>query len=338
MNKFCRIICLFLQVLSLSVAIDAVAGELRASNYTYSGGVKNGKQNGFGICRYTNGNVYFGHWKMGYKDGMGRMDFADGTIEFGIWKKGIFQKTPGKKFISGNKVYGIDVSRYQKKIDWTGLQLSANSAGTVVPRGGKNAKYAQPVLFALMKSTQGTTIIDPTFSYNFSEAKRAGIIRGAYHFLSVNSSAREQAEYFIANTPLEKGDFPPVLDLEIPKNIMVKYHSKVIRLAKEWLKIVGEHYGVRPIIYTYNNYYIDYIKGHGLDDYDYWIARYGNEPSARHWEIWQFTESGECKGIHHKVDINLFRGNYSELKAYVEKKGISGGTEKRSRRRATKNK
>ena len=54
---------------------------------------------------------------------------------------------------------------------------------------------------------------------------------------------------------------------------MAKNHAKVIRIAKEWLRIVEEHYGVRPIIYTYNNYYIDYLKGHGLDDYDYWIAR-----------------------------------------------------------------
>lgn len=322
MDILCRIICVFLVAASLAVPRCAEAAELRASNYHYTGGVKNGKQNGYGICRYNNGNVYCGHWKMGYKDGLGRMDFADGTIEFGTWKQGIFQNPKGKKFVAGKKVYGIDVSKYQKKIDWTRLQLNADASGNVVAGSGRNVRFRQPVLFALMKSTQGTTIVDPTFRYNFSEAKRAGIIRGAYHFLSISSSAREQAEYFIANTPLEEGDFPPVLDLEIPKKVMAKNHAKVIRIAKEWLRIVEEHYGVRPIIYTYNNYYIDYLKGHGLDDYDYWIARYGNKPSVRHWEIWQFTETGKCKGINHNVDINLFRGNYRDLKKYVEKNGI----------------
>ena len=163
MDILCRIICVFLVAASLAVPRHAGAAELRASNYHYTGGGKNGKQNGYGICRYNNGNVYCGHWKMGYKDGLGRMDFADGTIEFGTWKQGIFQNPKGKKFVAGKKVYGIDVSKYQKKIDWTRLQLNADASGNVVAGSGRNVRFRQPVLFALMKSTQGTTIVDPTF-------------------------------------------------------------------------------------------------------------------------------------------------------------------------------
>ena len=170
---------------------------------------------------------------------------------------------------------------------------------------------------------------DLTFERNFREAKRCGIIRGAYHFLSVSSPVEAQVRYFIANTPLATGDLPPVLDLEIPKSIMQKEHKKVVRMAKQWLRLVEKHYGVKPIIYTYNNYYIDYLKGHGLDDYDFWIARYGAEPSARHWEIWQFTEKGVCKGIDHAVDIDIFRGNFSDLKKYVAKKGIKAVRKRR---------
>lgn len=302
-------------------ASAAREGELSASNYDYTGGVLDGKQHGYGVCRYKNGNVYYGHWNRGYKEGKGRLVYADGTMDFGVWRRGKLSRPKGADFKVGAKVYGIDVAKYQKKIDWTKLSIAARADGSAVP-SGKSAKYMQPVLFALMKSTEGTTIVDPTFKRNFKEAKRCGIVRGAYHFLSVSSPVDEQVRFFIENTPLEPGDLPPVLDLEISKTVMARDHKKVVKMAKQWLKAIEEHYGVKPIIYTYNNYYIDYLQGHGLDGYDYWIARYGAEPSARHWEIWQFTDKGRVPGINHAVDIDLFRGTYADLVKYVKKKGI----------------
>lgn len=296
-------------------------GELRTERYVYNGGVTDGKQNGYGVCRYTNGNTYYGFWNMGYKEGLGRMVFADGTMDFGTWRRGTLAKPKGKKFHVGKRVYGIDAAKYQKTINWEALSFRADANGKVIPNG-KSGKYVQPVLFALVKSTEGTTIKDPQFSRNFREAKRCGIIRGAYHFLNPNSPAEAQAKYFIANTPLEPGDFPPVLDLEINKKTMQRDHAKIVKLALQWLKIVEKHYGVKPIVYTYENYYKDYLHGHGFDDYDFWIARYGKQPSARHWEIWQFTDKGRCTGINHAVDIDLFRGDYAALKEYVRTRGI----------------
>lgn len=315
-----RYIFLILAALFVSAVNARADGELKASNYTYTGGVDDGKQHGYGVCRYTNGNTYYGHWDHGYKEGMGKMVFADGTIEFGRWRRGRLSKIKGQKFVQGIQCYGIDVAKYQKTVNWRKLALKATANGTVTPRG--KGKYLQPVLFALVKSTEGTTIVDPYFKANFREAKRCGIIRGAYHFLSVSSPVEEQVKFFIANTPLEPGDLPPILDLEIDKKVMAQQHAKVVKMAKQWLKAIEKHYGVKPIIYTYNNYYIDYLKGHGLDNYDYWIARYGAEPSARRWEIWQQTDKGRVDGINHAVDINLFRGNYQSLLKYVKKKGI----------------
>ena len=305
----------------MCLALTAAAATLEGENFVYNGAVSGGLQHGYGECRYANGDSYHGFWSKGLPDGLGRMLYADGTIQFGTWKRGAYQRPKGQRFVAGRQCYGIDVSRYQLTVDWERLTLPANASGEVLRRGAKT-KYAQPVLFAVMKSTQGTTIIDPTFTRNFAEAKRCGIIRGAYHFLSIHSPAAAQAKYFIANTPLADGDLPPVLDLEIDKATMVKYHDKVVKMAREWLDAVERHYGVKPIVYTYQNYYTDYLHGHGLDGYDYWIARYGTEPTARRWEIWQFTDRGRATGINHAVDIDIFRGNYRDLQIYVQQKGI----------------
>ena len=305
----------------LAFAVSAHEGKLSESNYEYTGGVTDGKQNGFGICRYKNGNVYKGNWNMGYKSGTGIMIFADGTMDFGTWVRGTLSKPAGRKFKVGKKCYGIDVAKYQKRVNWEKLALRVDANGDII-KGNKKTKYRQPVLFALMKSTEGTTITDPYFKRNFREAKRCGIIRGAYHFLNVNSPVEDQVKFFIENTPLEPGDLPPVLDLEISKRVMEQQHDKVIKMAKKWLKEVEKYYGVKPIIYTYNNYYLNYMKGHGLDKYDYWIARYGAEPSARHWELWQLTDKGRCDGISHAVDVDLFNGTYGDLLEYVRKHPI----------------
>lgn len=320
-NSLLRLLMAITLSAILATATYAREGNLSASNYEYTGGVADGKQNGFGICRYKNGNVYIGNWKMGYKSGKGLIRFADGTMDFGTWVQGTLAKQPGRKFKVGKKCYGIDVAKYQKTVRWENLALHVDAEGNIAT-GKKKTRYRQPVLFALMKSTEGITIIDPFFKRNFREAKHCGIIRGAYHFLSVNSPVEEQVKFFIENTPLEPGDLPPVLDLEISKRVMEQQHDKVIKMAKKWLREVEKHYGVKPIIYTYNNYYLKYMKGHGLDGYDYWIARYGAEPSARHWEIWQLTDKGRCDGINHAVDIDIFNGTYSDLVEYVRKHPI----------------
>ena len=106
-------------------------GELKTSRYVYSGGVLGGKQHGYGVCRYKNGDVYYGHWNRGYKEGLGRLDFADGRMSFGVWKHGVLSPAKGARFKAGKRVYGIDVAKYQKKIDWDKLSLRADASGRV---------------------------------------------------------------------------------------------------------------------------------------------------------------------------------------------------------------
>ena len=323
--------CLVAVLLSAVAADAAAPREVRRGSGVYVGEMsESGKYHGYGVCRYDNGNVYYGYWKNDFKEGLGRMVYADGTIEFGTWSRGRYVKPAGMKFRAGSRVYGIDVSKYQKTIRWTQLSLSADARG-VVSAGKKKSRYVQPVLFALMKSTEGVTVRDPQFDRNFREARRCGVVRGAYHFLSTTSDVDEQVRFFIANTPLEPGDFPPVLDLEVPEKAIREHTEKVIAMALRWLVLVEKHYGVKPVIYTYERYYKEYLRGTALEGYDYWIARYGKKPDARHWEVWQFTEKGVCKGIDHRVDIDLFRGDYKELRDYIARKGIKAKSKAKSK-------
>lgn len=298
------------------------SGVVVAKEFTYTGGLKDYLPDGYGSCHYKNGTRYYGFWQNGKKSGLGKIESPKGEIGFGMWKDGELPPVPGQKYVTGQHVYGIDVSNHQKQIDWEKLELYADSMG-VVDDALKSSPYLQPVLFAVVKSTEGADWTAETYDRNYSEAKRCGIIRGAYHFLRL-TDIDSQIKNFIKNTHLEPGDLPPVLDMELDNRTMAKNSKKAVEYAHKWLEAMEKHYGVKPILYTYDSYYNDYLKGKGFEKYDFFIARYnpGTMPRVPHLEIWQFSENGKSGGIEKEVDLDVFMGDYAEFEKYVEKNGI----------------
>ena len=106
-----------------------------------------------------------------------------------------------------------------------------------------------PLRFIIIKSTEGASKPAQNFYDNFVKARNYRYIRGAYHFWSVHSTAREQAYHFLKKVHLKEGDLPPVLDVEHkPANLSVEdFQTDVLT----WLHIVEDKYHVKPIIYTY---------------------------------------------------------------------------------------
>jgi lysozyme len=80
-----------------------------------------------------------------------------------------------------------------------------------------------------------------------------------------------------------------------------------------------EHrYGVKPIIYTYADYYKNYLKDK-FNDYPLWVAHYhgGEAPrTMRDWHFWQHSDKGTVDGIKHRVDFNVFNGTMDDLRKY----------------------
>lgn len=200
----------------------------------------------------------------------------------------------------GYEIRGIDISHYQGEIDWDQLQ---------------NAMIRKsPIRFIVMKATEGSNRIDPSFKENFSQAREYGYIRGAYHFWSNKSSARSQAYFFLENVPLEDGDLPPVLDVEHkPKDMSVDDFQRNILT---WLHIVEDRYHVKPIIYTYYKFKTNYLSSPVFDDYPYWIAHYYVDKIEYQdeWKFWQHTDAGKLPGIKGYVDFDIYNGSFYDLK------------------------
>ena len=200
----------------------------------------------------------------------------------------------------GYEIHGIDISHYQGDIDWDDLS-NAMIEGC-------------PLRFVMIKSTEGSTRLDSKFKENFRQAREYGYIRGAYHFWSNKSSARDQAYHFLNKVRLEDGDLPPVLDVEHkPKDSSVE---DIQRDVLTWLNIVEDKYHVKPIIYTYYKFKDKYLSAPVFNDYPYWIAHYYVDKVEYKgpWKFWQHTDAGKLPGIKGYVDFNIYNGSFYDMK------------------------
>jgi len=191
-------------------------------------------------------------------------------------------------------IHGIDVSKYQSVIDWQDVKAMRV----------KNIKIG----FSFIKATEGTDDTDRRFKRNWRAAKEAGIPRGAYHFFNPYKDGKAQAQNFIDEVKLQKGDMPPVLDIEQTGSVGKELLQQ--RVA-EWLNIVERRYKVKPIIYTGADFYQKYLAGK-FDEYPLWVAHYlvKNKPRVkRNWNFWQHNEAGHVNGIDAYVDFNVFNGD-----------------------------
>ena len=172
-----------------------------------------------------------------------------------------------------------------------------------------------------MKATEGSDLVDPNYAGNVVKARTGRFIKGAYHFMTTLSDIDTQIDNFINNAVVEKGDFPPVLDIETPHKRVEEIGEDNIRaMALKWLRSVEEHYGVKPVIYTNDLFRKKYLDTPEFRNYDFWLARYAKkEPESGDWILWQFTQTGRPRGISGTADINVFDGTFAEFKAYIDK-------------------
>ena len=213
-----------------------------------------------------------------------------------VAKARIFQILSNNK----DKVVGFDVSQFQGEINWSEI----------------DSVEGFKLDYVFIRATAGSDKVDSRFEENWLNARKHKFIRGAYHYYRPNENSLEQAINFIKNVKLRKGDFPPVLDIEkLPESQSIDSLKVGLR---RWLKAVDKHYNVKPIIYTGEKYYEDFLKEE-FEGYTFWIANYNFwvEEIKDDWQFWQFTEKARINGVSENVDINIYNGSSKMLNYFT---------------------
>lgn len=205
-------------------------------------------------------------------------------------------------FPDGYAIHGIDISHYQDEVDWNKLRAIDQYGDTVLFN------------FAFIKATEGLLIEDAMFDEHWEDAKDHHVIRGAYHYFLPDRNAKVQAANFISSVKLKAGDLPPVVDVEEMRG---KSKEELVKSLKDFLKVVEEHYHVKPIIYSNLNFIEDFLA----DDfraYKFWVAHYYRSEISTIDSIdclfWQHTDKADLLGVRGNVDANVFNGTEYDMK------------------------
>ncbi len=192
--------------------------------------------------------------------------------------------------ISENVYQGIDVSEWQREIDFTQV---VNSGIDIV----------------YIKSSEGTTYIDPYFETNYEKAQSAGLKIGFYHYVLARTTEEAEAEanFFSSVISGKQADCKLAMDFENFGNLS---NAEINQISEAFLNRVQELTEKEMIIYSDVSNAKNIFSIELASKYPLWVAEYGvRTPSNTNWNNWtgfQYTDTGEVAGIEGYVDRDEF--------------------------------
>ena len=207
------------------------------------------------------------------------------------------------------------MSKYLKGIDISSWQAGMNVA-------------AVPGDFVIMKATQGTWLVDKSCDTFYQQARKAGKLRGVYHYAE-GGDAIAEADYFLRNIEGYIGDAILVLDWESTDN--PTFGKNDFNWCKKWLDRVYDKTGVRPLLYCSAAFRSRFS---GIGDYGMWIAQYAdNDPTGYQETPWnegaydcairQYSSHGRLSGYSGNLDLDKA---YMDAEAWGKYANPKGGT------------
>ena len=203
---------------------------------------------------------------------------------------------------------GCDVSEWNEQVDFKKMVSGGAS-------------------FTYIKASQLSA--DANFATNWANAKSAGILRGAFHYLDWTESELTQAALFVNTMNGDYGDLPPVCDFEMTLNAP----PPAVANGKLWnfLQYVEKNTGRIPMIYSGYYYWNQYGNPNiGWLHYPFWLAWYESADFIKtethggtgaplpwtNWTFWQYSKNGNgpqygSQGL--SLDMDYYNGSVSDL-------------------------
>lgn len=191
---------------------------------------------------------------------------------------------------------GVDVSYWQKSIDWSKVK-------------------ADDINFAIIRCGYGTNGIDSYFERNVAECERVGIPWGAYYFSYAESvdDAKKELENCLKLLKNKKLSYPVYYDLEDEATTGSQPNSTILKIAKIFIEGI-EKAGYWAGIYANTNWFNTRLTDRWYDQKAKWVAQYNDKNTyKKSYGIWQYTSSGKVSGINGSTDLNYGYVDYPSL-------------------------
>ena len=198
----------------------------------------------------------------------------------------------------------IDVSTWNGNIDW-------------------NAVVKSGIKYAMIRSSFGVenpNQVDNKFVRNITNAQKAGVKCGIYHYSYAKSAAeaKKEADFCLKTIKNYEIDLPVAFDIE---------DSSQTGLGKDTLTNIVIAFcdriksaGYTPMLYCNPSWLNSYLhKDKLIGKYDLWLAHWGVSSPSYDCAIWQYSESGSVPGVSGSVDMNWIFKDYTSTKPATTK-------------------
>ena len=201
--------------------------------------------------------------------------------------------------LENGKTFGVDVSKYQKNIDWE--QIKKAGVSFVIVRIGYRGYGAS-----------GTLVLDPMFEEHFTNVKNAGLKVGVYFFSQATTEEEAKEEAFACAYVLNgrKLDYPIFFDTEASgasngsgraDGLGMEDRTKCAIAFCEEVKAQG----YKPGVYASTLWYRKRVNLNSLKKYTIWNAHYGVASSPIDCALWQGTCTARLPGYKGDLDVNI---------------------------------
>ena len=201
--------------------------------------------------------------------------------------------------LENGKTFGVDVSKYQKNIDWE--QIKKAGVSFVIVRIGYRGYGAS-----------GALVLDPMFEEHFTNVKNAGLKVGVYFFSQATTEEEAKEEAFACAYVLNgrKLDYPIFFDTEASgasngsgraDGLGMEDRTKCAIAFCEEVKAQG----YKPGVYASTLWYRKRVNLNSLKKYTIWNAHYGVASSPIDCALWQGTCTARLPGYKGDMDVNI---------------------------------
>lgn len=213
----------------------------------------------------------------------------------------------------------VDLSHYNSRVDFV----------TAKAKGG--------ILGVIHKATQGASghhaYLDSMYTSRKQEAKKAGLLWGAYHFGIGDVDGVSQANYFLEMASPTAQD---LMALDYEENTVAGESTMTVDIAEAFVEQIHKKTGRWPILYTRTNFIRPRVANRpnsSLFNCPLWLASYFYASASAtaqppipqgwpKWTLWQYTDGSKdfmapssVEGLS-PCDRDKFNGTESELRAF----------------------
>ncbi len=244
--------------------------------------------------RYEEGQIDEDADRTVYRDSDGELQTGTESIGGGTiaWSK------IGKNFynnkgdvILGATRKGIDVSRWQKTIDWNKVKNSSDVDFVIIRCGFGNdrKKYDDSKWFENVKACEKYGIPYGVYLYSYADS-----------VADAKSEARHTLRLLKGYNPA----YPVFYDLE-DRVVRKQGRTNIIKFAHTYCSMI-EDAGYDAGIYASLSWFRKYLNDSSLDRYTKWVAQWNSTCTYEGaFRLWQCTSNGSVPGIRGRVDINF---------------------------------